>query len=67
MKNHTKNYFLQKNEKKYGLAVGDNNPAEIAQMGIFTQINSQNAYSGVLFCYYALIFLIFLCFFKFFP
>ncbi len=42
-------------------------PAEIAQMGIFTQINSQNAYSGVLFCYYALIFLIFLCFFKFFP
>ncbi len=35
-------------------------PAEIAQMGIFTQINSQNAYSGVLFCYYALIFLIFL-------
>ncbi len=42
-------------------------PAEIAQMGIFAQINSQNAYSGVLFCYCALIFLIFLCFFKFFP
>jgi len=30
-------------------------PTEIAQIGIFAQINSQNAYSGVLFCYCAAI------------
>jgi len=63
MKNHKKNYFLQKNEKNMVSQWGIMTPTEIAQMGIFTQINSQNAYSGVLFCYCALIFLIFLYFF----
>lgn len=50
-------------KKNMVLQWGIMTPAEIAQMGIFAQINSQNAHSGVLFCYCALIFLIFLCFF----